>query len=199
MIKRWYSLLLIVSIIINFAASNRLRGLTGAAGGGGGEGGSEAPGKASGEGADGGEEGEEDMEEVESVIDSDIVRADIKFGMGIYLMALWLLSLMICARNSRKVNRRKSRHIEDRLGFALAIINSNQQGGDKSTFGLGTDVMAMQKIITEIWHEFDEDGSGELDKRETKAFLLKTFELSGIEKQFDDEDFEEFYQQVDVT
>ena len=37
----------------------------------------------------------------------------------------------------------------------------------------------IRKAVKEIWHEFDEDGSGELDYDETKKFIEST--LSNLE------------------
>jgi hypothetical protein len=55
----------------------------------------------------------------------------------------------------------------------------------------------IRKAVKEIWHEFDEDGSGELDYDETKKFIEST--LSNLEDQgeFSDEDFAKMFKEFD--
>jgi hypothetical protein len=48
-------------------------------------------------------------------------------------------------------------------------------------------------MIDQIWDTYDEDGSGDLDKEETKKFVLDTLEQLGAADNFTDEDFNKIF------
>ena len=55
----------------------------------------------------------------------------------------------------------------------------------------------ISKCVDDIWAEYDKDGNGNLDKKETKAFVMKTLaEMAGNEE-FSDEDFEQCFKEFD--
>ena len=62
-----------------------------------------------------------------------------------------------------------------------------------------TDKVKTQKWINKIWREFDRDGSGMLNRREIKKFIITVFEKTGQDTEISDEDFREFFHAVDIT
>ena len=52
-------------------------------------------------------------------------------------------------------------------------------------------------MIDQIWDTYDEDGSGNLDKEETKKFVMDTLGQLGKADNFTDEDFEKIFSQID--
>ena len=57
---------------------------------------------------------------------------------------------------------------------------------------------AVGKVVDEIWAKYDVDGSGDLDKDETKQFVEDTLCVLGSSDQFSDEVFEAIYKDFDV-
>ena len=54
-------------------------------------------------------------------------------------------------------------------------------------------------MVNEIWIEFDQDDSGHLDKEETRRFLKRIFEMVGLKRNFDNDEFNDFFRSVDLT
>ena len=57
----------------------------------------------------------------------------------------------------------------------------------------------IKKCVDDIWNEYDKDGSGALDKEETKLFVKKTLcDMSGVDgDDFSNEDFEACFKEFD--
>ena len=51
--------------------------------------------------------------------------------------------------------------------------------------------------IDKIWDDYDEDGSGDLDKEETKKFVIDTMKRLGVDEGFTDEAFNEMFDSID--
>lgn len=54
-------------------------------------------------------------------------------------------------------------------------------------------------MVNEIWVEFDQDDSGHLDKEETRRFLQRTFDMVGLKRNFDNDEFDDFFRSIDLT
>lgn len=54
-------------------------------------------------------------------------------------------------------------------------------------------------MVNEIWVEFDQDDSGTLDKEETRLFLKRIFDMVGLKRNFDNDEFEDFFRSIDLT
>ena len=55
---------------------------------------------------------------------------------------------------------------------------------------------AIAKCVDNIWAEYDKDGSGKLNKEETKAFVKFNLSCSG-EEEFPDEEYEACFAEFD--
>ena len=49
-----------------------------------------------------------------------------------------------------------------------------------------------------IWSEYDADGSGHLDKEETRQFIMDTIREMGDGEEFTEDDFDECFAKVDL-
>jgi Ca2+-binding EF-hand superfamily protein len=54
-------------------------------------------------------------------------------------------------------------------------------------------------MVNEIWVEFDQDDSGHLDKEETRRFLKRIFDMVGLKRNFDNDEFDDFFRSIDLT
>jgi Ca2+-binding EF-hand superfamily protein len=55
----------------------------------------------------------------------------------------------------------------------------------------------IRKCVDDIWKEYDKDGSGSLDKAETKRFVKNTLKEMDDSAQFSDADFEACFKEFD--
>ena len=55
----------------------------------------------------------------------------------------------------------------------------------------------INKCVNDIWGQYDKDGNGHLDKKEAKAFVLKTIVNMQGETKFTDQEFEECFKEFD--
>jgi len=55
----------------------------------------------------------------------------------------------------------------------------------------------IRKCVDDIWKEYDKDGSGALDKSETKKFVKNTLKEMDDSAVFSDEDFEQCFKEFD--
>ena len=53
----------------------------------------------------------------------------------------------------------------------------------------------IEQCVEDIWHKYDKDGSGELDKEEARAFAEKI--LGPAAASFSDDDFENIFLEFD--
>ena len=61
-----------------------------------------------------------------------------------------------------------------------------------------TDMQAIiEKCVEDIWKEYDKDGSGALDKEETKLFVKNTLGEINYNGDFSEEDFEACFKEFD--
>ena len=56
----------------------------------------------------------------------------------------------------------------------------------------------LKKCLEQIWTEYDDDASGQLDKDECKKFIMDTVKEMGGDEDFSEEEFEACFQQVDL-
>ena len=55
----------------------------------------------------------------------------------------------------------------------------------------------IMRCVDDIWRDYDEDGSGELDKEETRNFVFDTLKEMSDDCQFSQEDFERCFEEFD--
>ena len=55
----------------------------------------------------------------------------------------------------------------------------------------------IQKCVEDIWRDYDKDQSGELDKEETKTFVLNTLQEMGDQGEFSEADFDACFNEFD--
>ena len=55
----------------------------------------------------------------------------------------------------------------------------------------------IMRCVDDIWRDYDTDGSGELDKEETRKFIFDTLKEMSDDCQFSDEDFEQCFVEFD--
>ena len=58
--------------------------------------------------------------------------------------------------------------------------------------------MVIMRCVDDIWRDYDEDNSGELDKDETKNFVFDTLKEMSDDCQFNEDDFEKCFCEFDV-
>lgn len=51
----------------------------------------------------------------------------------------------------------------------------------------------VQRVVDDIWAQYDKDNNGFLDKEEAKSFVIKTLADLGGDNQFSDEAYEETF------
>mmetsp|Transcript_11312 Transcript_11312/g.11346 ORF Transcript_11312/g.11346 Transcript_11312/m.11346 type:complete len:82 (-) Transcript_11312:77-322(-) len=57
--------------------------------------------------------------------------------------------------------------------------------------------VSIDKIIEDIWAKYDQDNNNALDKDETKEFMINFLKEKGVEKEMNDEDFENYFKELD--
>ena len=57
--------------------------------------------------------------------------------------------------------------------------------------------IVIEKCVEDIWKEYDKDNSGELDKEETKKFVMNTLKEMSDEGTFSDDDFDACFKEFD--
>ena len=57
----------------------------------------------------------------------------------------------------------------------------------------------IKKCVNDIWGEYDHDGSGELDKPETRQFVEDILKEMGDGGKITDEDFDECFAEFDTS
>ena len=50
--------------------------------------------------------------------------------------------------------------------------------------------------IKKIWEEYDDDNSGNLDKKETREFVQKTLAEMGQSEEYNDADFDSYFKDI---
>ena len=55
----------------------------------------------------------------------------------------------------------------------------------------------IRKCVDDIWAEYDKDGSGSLDKEETKKFVKNTLSEMSDDGEFSEDDFEACFKEFD--
>ena len=56
----------------------------------------------------------------------------------------------------------------------------------------------IMRCVDDIWQQYDQDNSGELDKEETRQFVFETLREMSDDCQFSHEDFEKCFQEFDA-
>ena len=56
----------------------------------------------------------------------------------------------------------------------------------------------IKRCVDDIWRDYDADGSGELDKEETRKFVFDTLKEMSDDCQFSYDDFEKCFMEFDA-
>lgn len=63
--------------------------------------------------------------------------------------------------------------------------------------GALTETQAIDRVVNELWGQYDTDNNGSLDKDETKKFVLGTLVNLEAGEEFDEEGFDELFEIFD--
>lgn len=90
---------------------------------------------------------------------------------------------------------------DEMVEFIKHFINLDNGSEDESfseSSGDGIEDQAIMEMIDTIWDQYDEDGSGDLDKDETRRFVEETLNnLGGEDQVLTDEEFERRFELFD--
>jgi len=98
-------------------------------------------------------------------------------------------------------NNRVKINIASALGLALSYISNEEDRNPNNIIkhGVGTDEDNIKQWVEDIWETYDFNDDGNLDKREIRKFIDQTFSKIGIEFEFHDFDFDDFFMNLDIT
>ena len=83
----------------------------------------------------------------------------------------------------------------------MAKIDMQQRDGEgeQNAAGIGTNLENIDEWVREIWERFDKDNSGTIDKQEVSKFVANMLELAGMNKDFNQDDFDDLYERINLT
>lgn len=64
---------------------------------------------------------------------------------------------------------------------------------------MGGDLEAIEDWINDIWHTYDKDNTGIIDKHQLKKFIDHTFRVANIVYPYNDQDLDQLFDSIDLT
>ena len=101
-------------------------------------------------------------------------------------------------------NVRIKKDIIPQLGVAMARIQYSSKGKyqldvENAPMGIGTDPVALESWLDDIWRTYDADDDGEIDKGELKRWIDHTLKVGGIKFPYSKYDLDEVFDKIDIT